>query len=412
MPLKEYFYCSFLQPTSWLLKIIIRFFLYKIIDILSGCNPKEYKNKSIVIVRLDAIGDYVLFRNFLEILTANNKYKGYKVSLIGNVAWKELALSLDKGCVENFIWVDRKRFNRNFLYRSKKIKEICSRSYDICISPVYSREFFLSDWVVKVINAKEKIGSVGNCSNIHISLKHWADKWYDKLFPASEDILFDFDRNSEFFKNLLQVDAKLLPRKTSISLSNDAINKNITIPNNSYAIIFIGGSREDKKWSVVSYSKVAMHLYQKHSLDIILCGGVEDMKLSEELVSKANCPIINKVGQTSLIDLMCLIEKAQLMVSNETGSIHLAVALNCPYVFVVYNGYHYGRFVPYPVSLDSKLHLILHPKIANDEAAYRKFSNKRGFESNLNINEIEAKDVMGKIDEALSTSEILSGVDQ
>ena len=69
---------------------------------------KKIKQKSILIIRLDAIGDYVLFRNFIEILKKNKKYKDYKISLLGNIDWKDLSIDLDSEYIEEFFWLERK----------------------------------------------------------------------------------------------------------------------------------------------------------------------------------------------------------------------------------------------------------------------------------------------------------------
>ncbi len=64
-------------------------------------NSFNSDNKSILIVRLDAIGDYILFRNYLEII--KNTFKNYRVILAGNITWKNIAEELDREFVDEFI---------------------------------------------------------------------------------------------------------------------------------------------------------------------------------------------------------------------------------------------------------------------------------------------------------------------
>jgi len=94
--------------------------------------------KSLLIIRLDAIGDYVLFRNYIEVLKNSEKYKDYKITLVGNIAWKSIAEELDSKYIDNFIWTDREKFEKNFIYRYKKLKKISSKGYDVVINPTYS----------------------------------------------------------------------------------------------------------------------------------------------------------------------------------------------------------------------------------------------------------------------------------
>ena len=77
---------------------------------------KKIKTKSILLIRLDSIGDYVLFRNYIEELKKNEKYKDYSITLLGNNVWKSLSIELDRKYIDNFIWLDRNKFNKNVFY--------------------------------------------------------------------------------------------------------------------------------------------------------------------------------------------------------------------------------------------------------------------------------------------------------
>jgi hypothetical protein len=37
---------------------------------------------------------------FIEILKNNNKFKAYKITLLGNIAWKNLSLELDNEYID------------------------------------------------------------------------------------------------------------------------------------------------------------------------------------------------------------------------------------------------------------------------------------------------------------------------
>ena len=137
------------------IKKYIKFLIFELIDFFVKPS-NNLKEKSILIIRLDAIGDYVLFRNFIKEIKNSNKYRGYSITLLGNIVWKEISKELDSQYVDNFMWVDRNKFDRKFIYRYKKLQAIASNSYEIIISPVYSREFYTIDKIVKIINAKRK----------------------------------------------------------------------------------------------------------------------------------------------------------------------------------------------------------------------------------------------------------------
>ena len=117
--------------------------------------PFSGKSKNILILKTDAIGDYLLFRNFLEEITGLYRPKGYKIVLGGNIVWKELALQLDAGFADEFIWLDRGGMNRK-PDREKQMDflvQINRYSYQKLLYPNFSREWEAGDWLVKHIPA-------------------------------------------------------------------------------------------------------------------------------------------------------------------------------------------------------------------------------------------------------------------
>lgn len=377
------------------IKEITKYFIYFLINKL--VKPSlNIESKSILLIRLDAIGDYVLFRNFIEILKTNTKYKDYSITLVGNEVWKSLSKELDNEYIDNFVWLNRSRFASDFEYRYKKLKEITSQGYEIILSPVYSREFFYGDNIVKLVTAREKIGNVGDLSNIKKWQKNISDKYYTKLIPARNEIIFEFYRNKEFFENLFgeeinikkpYIDCKLLMK----------VNNSFELPE-IFVALFIGASNESRKWPVEKFIEVGNHLKQKYGFEIILCGGIEDLKTAErfnKIIDENN--FINLIGKTSLIDMLMIIKKASFLISNETFVPHVCVALDTP-VLVISNGNHFGRFVPYPSEMTDKYFVIYHPEIEKDLKNYQKLINSYGYGSKLDINEISTNNVIEKLD--------------
>ena len=378
------------------LKTIIKLIVYFIIDLL--IKPSKEKNpKSLLLIRLDAIGDYILFRNYVEILKKSEKYKDYSITLLGNSVWKDLTKELDSEFVDKFIWLDRNRFSKDLFYRYKKLKEIVSSGYEVLVGSTFSRTFFFDDKIVKLINAKEKIGSISNTSNIDKWQKNIGDKYYTKLIDIKKELMFEFYRNKYFFECLL--DTKLDITKPIISLQNKSSGLKLS---KKYAILFIGASDKYRKWSVKNFAKVGNYLNREHGYDIVICGSSKDIKEANELEKCYEGKILNLVGKTSLSELLVVIYNGDLILSNETSAPHIAVALNLKNIFVIYNGKHYGRFTPYPKEISKNYHVIYHPFINKDLNNYKNQSNSYGYTSDLDINEISLEMVQIEIDAVLN----------
>lgn len=372
-------------------KTLVKVIIYRILDIFIW-RSKEIKPKSILLIRLDGIGDYVLFRNFIEVLKKNNKYKDYSITLLGNIAWKNLSKELDGEYIDNFIWLERSKFNNDLFYRYKKLKELVSIGYEIILSPIYSREPFVADNIVKLIAAKEKIGSIGNLSNIKKWQKKITDKYYTKLIYAKEELMFEFYRNKEFFEYLLET--KININKPIISLKNKKLEHNIP---KKYAILFVGGSENLKKWSPENFAQIGYFLKKQHGYNIVLCGAKEDIEEANQIEKYCNEKIINLVGKTSLVELIKIISNAELIFSNETSAPHFAVALEMKYIFVVFSGKYYGWFCPYPNEIAKNYYTIYHPNIKKNWHDYNKLSKSYEFLKNQDINEISFEKVKNEI---------------
>ncbi len=387
---------SIKSKTTKLAKDILKTTLYETINLL--VQPSQnIQPKSLLLIRLDAIGDYVLFRNFIEILKTSKKYRDYSITLLGNIAWKSLSEELDKDYVDRFIWLDRIKFNRDLTYRYKKLQEITSHGYEVVIHPVYSREFFYGDFIVKLINAKEKIGSVGDLSNIQRWQKRISDKYYTKLIPAKNEIIFEFYRNKEFFENLLEESIQI--EKPQIKLKSKKLS--FQLPK-KYAVLFIGGGAKFRKWSINNFANVAKFLKKKYGFEIVLCGGLKDAEDSLQFANYFGYNFINLVGKTNLVDLLYVLSGAEIIVSNETSAPHLAIACDSDkYVFVVSNGNHFGRFTPYPKEIAPNYHVIYHPEIEKNLDKFDKLVSIYGYSSILNINDITPDMVKEKIEKVL-----------
>ena len=374
-----------------IIKQIIKFITNEASFFLTRLNKRKIFPNTILLVRVDSIGDYVLFRNFIKIL--KDKYPNYSITFVGNEVYKDLAEFLDKKYINEFIWINRKKFEKNFFYRVKKLKEILNKGYEVVINPTYSRNFYADDAIVRAVFSKEKIGSIGDLTNLKSWQKFLSDKYYTKLIFAKDDVLFEFYRNKEFFENLFE-------ERFSIKKPQININFNSNFNYDNYAVLFIGASARFRKWDIKNFVKVGEFLSKK-GYNIIICGGNSDIEDAKKFKEYSNYTYIDLVGKTSLIDFVSLLSKASILVSNETSAPHIAVALNLNKIFVISNGNHFGRFTPYPKEISSGYYPIYPLEIEKNMNNYELLVNKYGKGSNLDINSIDYKRVIEIINKVI-----------
>jgi lipopolysaccharide heptosyltransferase II len=93
-----------------------------------------------------------------------------------------------------------------------------------------------------------------------------------------------------------------------------------------------GASREDRRWSPRNFAKVADALAKSMNAKIVLFGAASEKRLGDEIEAATNAPVINLLGKTSLPELVAWTKRVNLLVTNDTGTMHICAAVGTPIV--------------------------------------------------------------------------------
>jgi len=84
-----------------------------------------------------------------------------------------------------------------------------------------------------------------------------------------------------------------------------------------------------KRWPVPYFAEIAQRL-QRNGYHVWLIGSEKDREVAENIIALGNSGGRNLCGSTDLLDAIALLSCAQLVISNDSGLMHLAAALNRP----------------------------------------------------------------------------------
>lgn len=386
-----------------LLKRVVRackHFAYACIESSAKLSARPTQKRELAIIRTDAIGDYLLFRNFLPLFAAHYG----AITLIGNAAYADLALEFDRSYIQEFIPICVKKFQKNPIYRFKILRYLRTFSLEVLINPIFSRDY-LSESLARFLTAGTKIASMGDTSNLSARFKAHFDRTYHTLIPASPKILFEFYRNAEFVRTLLPTAP--LPSYTLTLSHSDT--REFELPTR-YVVFFIGASSKARKWSLEHFYQVGLW-HMDRGFSVVVCGGKEDYEGGERLAHKLtqaalqkglDTKALNLCASTSLSALARVVYNGNHLLSNETSCVHIACAIRHDInIYVVYNGNHLYRFTPYPQGIGGKYYGIYHPTIDKNLAAYGIISNFLQEASRLDINHISPQAVIRVIESTL-----------
>jgi heptosyltransferase II len=89
-----------------------------------------------------------------------------------------------------------------------------------------------------------------------------------------------------------------------------------------------------KKWFPARFAAVADRIADTFDCRVILLGGKSEMETTEEVCKFARNSLINLAGRTSLKEAIYLISQCRLFISNDSGLMHVAGALNIPTIAI------------------------------------------------------------------------------
>jgi heptosyltransferase-2 len=101
-------------------------------------------------------------------------------------------------------------------------------------------------------------------------------------------------------------------------------------------IVFAPGAEfgSAKRWPTAHFTKLAQHIFDAHAdAQVVLLGSGKDREVCDEIVAMEP-RVRNLAGKTTLGEAIALIAQANAMVSNDSGLLHVASALNRPIVAI------------------------------------------------------------------------------
>lgn len=109
----------------------------------------------------------------------------------------------------------------------------------------------------------------------------------------------------------------------------------------------MGASDLRRAWPAEKFAALAHQLCRESGVEIVLFGSPSDAALSREFLRLADCPAINLIGETSVQQLPALLKRCDLLVSNDTGPLHVAAAVGARVVGLYFATAHFAETAPY-----------------------------------------------------------------
>lgn len=103
-----------------------------------------------------------------------------------------------------------------------------------------------------------------------------------------------------------------------------------------------------RNWAPERYAALALHAATRHHMRVILAGGPSDTerRMGEAIARAAGTTVVNQIGQDTLPELLGLLARATVLVSPDSGPVHMATMVGTP-VLGLYAASNPARVGPY-----------------------------------------------------------------
>jgi len=252
-----------------------------------------------------------------------------------------------------------------YRYIESELNSIRNKEFDLLVNLSHSRFSALMVHYLKVPNV---IGfhcsTTGDRMTGHPWMQYFGTEPFNRSFNEF-NLVEIFSRSAGI--DMTGREIQVLENHTDLC-SDKKMQSDISKTDDGLVIGFqIGSSLENRRWSTASFAKLADLLIEKLNARIVLFGVASESKSAAEMIQLTNnkSRVTDLTGKTDLKQLTGLLKGCDYLVTNDTGTMHLAAALNTKII-----GLFFAHAHPFETAPFSSGHLIFQARISCAPCSY------------------------------------------
>jgi lipopolysaccharide heptosyltransferase II len=297
--------------------------------------------RSILVVKLDEIGDFILASPFLREL--RRSFPSASITLI---------VSPNSAALAEFCpYADVKLIFRpealGFLTKAGRVlaallfaKRLRAAKFDLAIIPRWDLDLYMSYHIVCGARVQRTVGYARAFTCVRNTLLAKSER-------AGAVVLYHETLEHEALRNLRLVEAAggwvqsddlevwLSPEDRARVDAWLSRNTSPTVSAGEPLVAFgIGAGVDSRRWPEDRFAELSCQLATELGVRVVLIGaGEDDMLRANTIIRLAqHSRLLNAVGHFNLRETAALLERCQLFVGNDSGPMHLAAAVHIPVV--------------------------------------------------------------------------------
>ena len=211
-----------------------------------------------------------------------------------------------------------------YLYLKKFVEDLAQTCYDLAVNLTHDHTTAIMLSLLDCADTRGLCASSDGKTRVYDSWLTWfaGVKYYRSLNPFN-------------LVDLYQFAAGLDQPHQGLCITEDAVNTSIDhlLPDDALCFgVQAGASLSERRWPPERFAAAADRIASEHQLTPLLFGAPSERELGQRIAGLMQQPHINLVGKTSLAELTALLKRCRFLITNDTGSMHIATAVDTPSV--------------------------------------------------------------------------------
>jgi len=274
---------------------------------------KVRRNK-ILIINVNWIGDVLFTTPFIR--AVSEAYPDSYIACLLHPRCKEMLE--DNPCLNEIIIYDEEGIHKSILGKIKLIWSLKKKKFDTAF--ILHRSFTKA-LIARLAGVKELVGYPTKKRSFLLT----------KVVEEPDEEV----HKVEYFLNIARAvgikpgsdSYEFFTRRLDMEYAQDLMENNGIGKDGKLVVICPGGNWNPKRWPKENFAACADLLVKNLGVKILISGSPKDALLVNEIKGLMKTTPIILCGKTSLKQLAAIFKKASLVIANDTGTMHLAVAM-------------------------------------------------------------------------------------
>lgn len=317
--------------------------------------------KRLLLINLEGMGDIVMFTSVLKYYKKRFPDKRVSILIKSGTGMEKI---LKRHFVDEVLVIRYKRFSVSPFYGVRLINTLRRIGFAKVINQDFSAAEINGKIIATEIGAREVVGYEGQgiefvkpfdfqqAKNLTITRKVFFPR-YTKLIPTvpiNPRVSGYLPHEIEYYKLIYEEATGAKERDYSTDIFyEDSIGEKILekfgLSKNRYVVMNTNSSVRCKCWPYERFAEIAKYFHNA-GLKIVLIGSGSEKVLTRAFEEACPVKVLNLAGETNFEEMLSLVANCFMVFTNDTSTVHLAVALKKPSLCVVGGG-QFGVAVDY-----------------------------------------------------------------